>query len=299
MKNIYIGCIIIFVVVFIIVLLFFTCMRTYSTNIGNVLSDYMYRRHSGIETYYKIKTSDSDLTEFFDGIIKNDTDKIVEHDFAKTGDIGDSDKWRPLGRKDFLFFWKSIRNDIKNTYDKTIPDKYKNVKYPVLHFRCSDIPFVRHDGYHIPKISSVKWVINILKDKNYSKIIWLNCKSHTHVMKINNTLCDSINNIYIEEFKKSGIEVILQCDTILKDFYTMVYSPLLISLNSSSFSFMAGISKNPENYISCNMGREINGEYELQKQDEADWYLNMEEPVLHKNIKNYFDMEEIKRAVYN
>ena len=44
---------------------------------------------------------------------------------------------------------------------------------------------------------------------------------------------------------------------------------------------------------------EVNGKYEFQKQNEADWHLSMDEPVLHKNIKNYLDIREVMDNIYN
>ena len=59
---------------------------------------------------------------------------------------------------------------------------------------------------------------------------------------------------------------------------------------------MAGISKDPINYMSNNMGEEINNEF--IKQTEGDWIYSSYEPILHKDIKNYYDINELKRLMF-
>ncbi len=218
-----------------------------------------------------------------------------EYNFA-TNTCG-SNKWHALDREGFLEFWKDARYKIKDAYDKSISDEYKYVNYPVIHFRCSDIPFNRHEEYHIPKRSTIIWISDELKKRGYKTAYFLNCIKHLTKNDIHASVCEKLSNLYIEIFKENGIILLPECNSVMKDFYMMVYSPILVSLNPSSFSFMAGISKDPNNYISCDMGIEVNGVY--KKQTETDWVTDKNEPVLHRDVKDYKNYDELKNIVYN
>jgi hypothetical protein len=254
------------------------------TNIGNILSDYFYAKYANNMNSIFPNTT-PEIRDFLLKIQQHDT--LPPYKFPSFTDDITPDKWIQRDRKNFLEFWKKARPYVRKVYDKTIPDNKKQINYPVIHFRCSDIPFNRHFMYHLPKIDTVNAIISILLERNISNVIWLNCNKH---LSDTNT-CNEINDFYIGIFEKNGIHVMKQCNSILDDFYLMIYCPLLVSLNSSSFSFMAGISKDPEDYISCNMGLEEMGEYKLQK--DADWLMIKSEPLLHKDVNDYYNIEEL------
>lgn len=186
----------------------------------------------------------------------------------------------------YLNYWQSIRPMVKKLYETNV--EAKSVRYPVVHFRCSDSPFNKHNQYHMTKSSSVLWMAEQIKSRGYDEIILLSCNSHR---SLDYDSCASYIQYYSDLFVESGLKVNQQCESIYEDFFTMVYSPLLVSLNASSFSFMAGVAKDPENYISCNMGIEIDGIYYVQ--NEADWILDPNPPLLHKDVRDYHDTIDV------
>lgn len=199
--------------------------------------------------------------------------------------------WNQLdadGRRkaNYLYYWQTVRPMVRKLYETNA--EMKSVKYPVVHFRCSDSPFNKHNQYHMTKSSSVRWMAEQIKNKGYDEIILLSCNSHR---SLDYDSCASYIQYYSDLFIESGIKVNQQCESIYEDFFTMVYSPLLVSLNASSFSFMAGVAKDPANYISCNMGIEIEGVYSLQ--NEADWILDPNQPLLHKDVRDYHDTVDV------
>lgn len=190
-------------------------------------------------------------------------------------------------KKNYLEFWQTVRPQTRTLYQHNIKDP--GVVVPVVHFRCSDSPFNKHRQYHLTKATTVKWMAEKIKERGYSEVILLNCNQH-HSQDRNS--CAKYAKYYSKIFNDQGISVNEQCNSLMSDFALMVYSPLLITLNSSSLSFVAGIAKDPKDYISCNMGVEqAGGNYVLQSQ--ADWILSDEAPLLHVQVPDYNDAQEV------
>ncbi len=262
-------------------------------NLGNILLKYIYNKaiyNIDVVNIEDASKRDGDIIKFIEDI------KRYGHTFKSSHSFTDGkslNMWNPMGRKGYLNFWQDIRPNLRNAYNNIIPDKYKNIEHPVIHFRCSDTPFIRFHSYHIPKEDYVEHVSSFLKNKGFNTAIFLNCPSHRSTV-YNRKMCHMFSQLYTNLFKNYGITLISRCNSIMEDFYTMIYCPLLISLNESSYSFMAGISKKPDQYISYGNGIEVNNIYSKHKKREADWVLYDHDPVLHKNIKNYYDFNEVK-----
>lgn len=189
-------------------------------------------------------------------------------------------------KQNYLQYWQMIRPAIQKFYQKNIV--FKKIEIPVVHFRCSDSPFNKHIQYHMSKESSVKWMAQTIKKRGFNEIIILSCNKH---FSLDQNSCNKYTEFYANVFRRSGLNVMIQCNSVYEDFVLMLHAPLLVSLNASSYSFMAGIAKDPKNYISCNMGIEIKGKYMLQ--NAADWILDYREPLLHVDVHDYNDAEKI------
>ncbi len=262
--------------------------------LGNVLARY----------FHFINTSDASNDEVLERFVidtRNVTDRKLQA-FYKNFDwsvqptpiryksSGDS-SWNQLNpdgshKTNYLNYWQNIRPMVKKLYETNVAAK--PVEYPVVHFRCSDTPFNKHNQYHMTTSSSVEWMADQIKSRGYDEIILLSCNSH---LSLDYDSCASYIRYYSDIFATSGIRVNQQCSSIYDDFFTMVYSPLLISLNSSSFSFMAGVAKDPDDYISCNMGIEVDGVYYVQTG--ADWILDPNQPLLHSDVRDYHDTLDV------
>lgn len=163
---------------------------------------------------------------------------------------------------------------------------YKNVLYPVIHFRCADTPFIRHPRYHFQKYEFYKTALNKIKnDKNisYDKVILLSCTSHNSNDK-NKTCCNTYSNSLSSYLKYINYNSIIECKTYVEDFATLFYAPAVISIGSS-YSFMSGFFGNGI-FISGGHLEEIDDTHKCTSCD--DWLLTNYD-IKHKNIDDYYD----------
>jgi len=265
--------------------------------LGNRLSEYIYYvyidplpRIAMDQKMHAQWVTDPNLRKFYDGL---DWTPVSNFSYTTRPDS----TWNPIdfngdAKENYLEFWQSIRPAMRDLLNQHV--KQRSVAYPIVHFRCSDSPFNKHFNYHMPKATSVKWMAERLKERGFSKAIMLSCNQHR---SMDQNSCATYINYYSNIFAASGIKMTAQCNSIFEDFALMVHSPMLVTLNASSFSFMAGIVKEPQNYISCNLGMELNNKYILQTA--ADWILDPAEPLLHKDVIDYNDTVDVIQRLSN
>lgn len=86
-------------------------------------------------------------------------DKLKEEDFTyiKFNLFLKKAYWQVINnrREKFWLIMKPLMNQI---IDDTLKKSglYKKVQYPVIHFRCSDIPFIRNKQYKLQNIRFIK-----------------------------------------------------------------------------------------------------------------------------------------------
>lgn len=267
--------------------------RLHHSSLGNNLCSYFYYKATNLQDIFvsRIKSAwkidaDKELRKFYKTLEWQRIDSATPFYSAHYA------AWMPydaVGREkpNYLEFWQQLRPTIATTYKKKLPKK--QVLHPVMHFRCSDVPFIKMGFYHLTKRSTVEWMASKILDKGYNHIIILNCDKHKRHHA--DYACQQYLQYYVGILVNQGISVDYQCDSVLQDFASMFYSPLLVSLNPSSFSFMAGIAKDPNNYIACNMGVEYEGEYFFQTK--TDWVTDTNEPLLHAHVEDYNDVEKV------
>lgn len=190
--------------------------------------------------------------------------------------------WPDHLKQYYTGFWDICGRILARRYNKVLSKI--SVTEPVIHFRCSDIPFNRNREYHIPKDDMLHWVAKELKTHGYKTAILLNCTKHLS-KDGNDKYCKDFLDHYVDILKEHGISVRFQCKDILEDFATMYYSPLLVSLNGSSFSLAAGMAKDPTKFISSNNGIENGGKYEYSKR--LSWNYYKGRPILHSEVADY------------
>ncbi len=190
-------------------------------------------------------------------------------------------------KKNYLLYWQYVRPHIQQHFNQYL--ERITVQQPIMHFRCSDIPFNKAAQYHIITRKSVAWIAEKIKNAGYDNATMLVCNEYLTWDYKNS--CQKYADFYQQQFAQHGISVQQQCDDVYSDFARMYYAPLLISLNGSSYSFMAGVAKDPKHYISANMGIEIKGKYKLQT--EADWILDARAPMLHSQVDSYYDADTV------
>ena len=139
--------------------------------------------------------------------------------------------------------WKSLQpiveKCIKNSKNLSniITPKYECV----IHFRCADVPFVKHKSYHLLKYSWYSKAINMaLLYKNFTKIHIIMCNTH-HSNKLSYLCNDLVKDLQSFILKTFNIQSIVICNKPDEDFYIMYNSHILIGC-ISSFSFFAGLA---------------------------------------------------------
>ncbi len=190
-------------------------------------------------------------------------------------------------------FWDIMYNIVNNTLNEMFIKNglKKNIEYPVIHFRCSDVPFVKHFSYHLQKYSYLKDCLDEAKiklNKKFDKVILVSCSFHLAENK-NQEKC----NIYIESMKEYlesiGYEVIVQCQSNIDDFATIFYAPVIIS-PGSSFSFMSGYFGGG---LFFSEGHYIEGKEDLTKCKDCKEWLKSGYSIPHSEITDYYDTDSV------
>lgn len=267
------------------------------TPLGSVMSAYFYNKHTkGYHVYatYALhikRVTDFKLKKFYKTLDWSSKGTIVDFksDIDKTWQLYNQ-KGKP--KENYLQYWQTVRPFTQKFYDEKIP-KMK-VNHPIVHFRCSDAPFVTHPLYHLSKRNSVQWMIDKIKAQGYQEVTILSCNRHR---RVKNNTCGLYLKYYTQLFTDSEVKVKTECHDVFTDFTLMVNAPVLVSLNPSSFGFMAGIAKEPSKYISCNLGTEFNNSYLLQ--DQADWLMAPYQPLLHSEVIDYKDAKKVISQLTN
>ena len=150
-------------------------------------------------------------------------------------------------------FWLCMKEIVYTILDNAFikSNLKKTVDTPVIHFRCSDTPFIRHPQYHFQKYEFYKEVLDKISSKlgihkkymnnkqnNKKKIKVLACSFHRSDDAIKKS-CAIYTNSLCDYLKSINYEPIIECNKNSEDFATLFYAPAVISIGSS-FSFMSG-----------------------------------------------------------
>ncbi len=214
-------------------------------------------------------------------------------------DFWDIEYWNISDKKreSFWFILKPTINKIlKEMFEKN--NLKKNIEEPVIHYRCSDVPFIRNNNYHLVKNKFYKDVLDKIQQihkKKYNneikKIRLLYCNSHKSNVK-NKKCCDIYLNSLIKYLESFGYTIIEQCNSNIDDFATIFYSPYVITAGSS-FSFFSGFF-NDGLYFSEGHNLLYN---ESKKCENCNDWLYKGYSILHSQIKNYYDIEDVLKLL--
>ena len=230
-----------------------------SVNIGNFLAEYFYLM--GLDFLdkkdFQTEKINDDIfirkipshVKFRDDIYTSMTNsglskQIVLDSFAKFDNGQPTSSWVIID-KIHETFWNCMRPIIHSTISNAFAEENINPisNIPVIHFRCSDVPFERNPNYGFQKYKFFIDALNTIHkkaNKKYGDVHISYCNTH---LKNDNGTCD----IYVDSLKqyleKNGYRVNINCQSNIMDFATMFFSPAVIS-TSSSFSFMSGFFSN-------------------------------------------------------
>jgi hypothetical protein len=270
-------------------------------NMGNYLVIYFYLMGKsfleGNNFYYKHKNFD--FIKDLPSKVKLNVDirnKLIENNFTIDELVKEEKKiilvamWTIINKRREQF-WLIMKPQIHSILDKTLRKNnlYKKIDCPVIHFRCSDIPFIRNGYYFFQKYKFFKDSLNEIKKKlniNYKKVILLSCNFHKST-DLNSEKC----NIYAESLKtyleNLGYIVDVKCSSNLEDFATIFYAPAIIS-TCSSFSFMSGFFSDG---LFISEGHYASGS-NIKCNDCGDWLKNGYS-IEHHDVMDYYDTDSV------
>lgn len=313
MNNIYIN----IIVICIVIIIFFVINKyiykieyfknNIKTNIGNYLVIYFYLMGKaflqGDDFIYKTKNTEliRDLPEYVELNI-DIHNKLIQNNFTIGELIREEKKiilvamWTIINKRREQF-WLIMKPQVNYILNQTLikNNLKKTINYPVIHFRCSDTPFIRNGYYFFQKYSffrdSLEEIKNITKI-NYNKVILLSCNFHKSNNK-NSEKCNIYSNSLEEYLRDLGYDVIVQCQSNLDDFATIFYAPAIIS-TCSSYSFMAGFFSNG---IFISEGHYASGS-DIKCNDCGDW-LKKGYSIEHADITDYYDTDSVIKLLKN
>ena len=198
------------------------------------------------------KQLDAELIHFYREL---PYDFLPDRDFSEFQvDCEPRSCWEPFRcGADYVAIWEALGPSAKEVLDRTLRkvNCVRSQKYPVIHFRCSDCPFVLNEVYHFPYYDYYEWAIDKLRSRNVDCSEVLILASHQHrSASANRQSCRKYVRGLSEFLNEMGIQTRSQCGTTLEDFSTMFYAPGLIG-GASSYSFSAGVGKISEGTFCC------------------------------------------------
>jgi hypothetical protein len=215
------------------------------SDIGNVLSSYYYKLVLSILKKENFNYSnDAEFIKEFPKYIKWNEEiynELIKNNISIDDVISISD----------VSFWhiqhnilQKIHTIMKPTIHKIFDDTFKKlnlnkeIKFPIIHFRCADTPFIKHESYYFQKYSYFNNSLKELQDKigKFTDVTILACFSHVSSDEDKQS-CNTYVNKLKEHLNKYNVHI--DCNSNVDDFVSMFYAPAVIS-TISSFSFMAG-----------------------------------------------------------
>ena len=262
--------------------------KSWSNAIGNILSNYFYGM--GI-SWSKKETYKCDwINEFVNDFYKALPREIPYPQGLQVPDYKshqgfegvsawtvDSDE----GKK----FWEILKPYIHDIIGNALEKSGLKViqKNPVIHFRCSDVPFNRMGSYHLVKYQFYKDGL-----KGQQEVDLISCHSHLSDAK-NSDTCKNYVDLLVKEL--DPIKVNVKCQHYFEDFACMFYAPLVLS-TGSSMSFMSGFFghgkfltaghifdefKNTPDCTICSHPRSIN--------------------LMHNEVSDYYDVQSVHKLL--
>lgn len=156
-----------------------------------------------------------------------------------------------------------------------------------IHFRCSDVPFMRSNQYHLQKYSYFKECLDQVSYLKYKKIKLVSCQFHNSSEE-NKTACEKYLSSLSDYLSSLGYTVEMQCKSNIEDFACLFYAPVVIS-TGGSFSFMSGFFGHG---IFISEGHYIDGKNAETKCTDCEW-LKHGYSLKHDAVKDYYDTDNV------
>lgn len=272
-------------------------------HIGNYLSVYFFRMGISIlkqEDFY-FELDDTNFIKYLPkNITYNDNEdfKNLYNCFNEKGITYENMKntlyyaeWY-IRNNNQMQFWMCMKPLINKLLDNAFIETglTERVDCPIIHFRCSDVPFQRHPSYHIDRYEFYKKALERINEKldiQYKKVKILYNNYHLSDDK-KRIMCDVYCNQLKNYLNKIGYEVEIYSNSDIDDFSNLFYAPAVIS-GVSSYSFMSGFFGNGI-FITSEHLEEQEAKLDCNLCDE--WMFKGYQ-IKHNTVHDYFDITEL------
>jgi hypothetical protein len=162
----------------------------------------------------------------------------------KTSSLWNPSEWKTAA--EYSAFWASKHEDMRQKMlDLRVTPNSNFVRTAIVHFRCSDVPFINMPEYPLQPRAYFKFVADFLrKYDDVDNVVVVNCNEHgKHQLA---PLCHKYAHVIQEwlqgDLPQMPVDVNLACETQKETFEAMLGSHTLIS-TGGSFSFVPGMLK--------------------------------------------------------
>ncbi|CAK9034966.1 Exostosin domain-containing protein [Durusdinium trenchii] len=192
-------------------------------------------------------------------------------------------------QQQYVSFWEAARPVLRRYFLASFPERSEGA-LPVVHVRLGDVPMNRHEEYHLAGLQAVEFVARTVG----KKAVLVTNAAHMTGPKAR-AMARRYVAMYVDMFRAAGTAIDLVDDGSQEsDLRLMLDAPLLVQLNCSSFSFMAGMAKSRGKFVRAYPfieGRPFHTDL-LPEGSFVPF-----PPVPHNSVTNYFDFESVKRLV--
>lgn len=258
--------------------------KWYVNSIGNILCSYFYKMGNSWSKGETFVWDEQFKNEFYKNLpTKLDPPKDVKIPAYKNNrtSFENLSAWI-CDSEEAVNFWKSMKPFVHKIIGEALEKSGLRVNQtkPVIHFRCSDVPFRKSDDYHFQKYKFFKDAVG---SDNEVEII----TCHTHLSEVKNQkACSKYVELLIKEL--SPTKATVQCRHYFEDFAVMFYAPKVIS-TGSSMSFMAGFFGHGEFITAGHFTEGSENTCKICKYSGVD--------VLHSDVSDYYDIDSVHKKL--
>eukprot|EP00039_Didymoeca_costata_P031245 m.33858 g.33858 ORF g.33858 m.33858 type:complete len:241 (+) comp8615_c0_seq1:1288-2010(+) len=180
-------------------------------------------------------------------------------------------------------------------------------KTVLVHFRCSDVPFIKHINYHLQPKSYWKYVADKIVKLGGTEVQFLLCPFAINNVQIPSaTRCPVFLETivsFLKEFLPSNVKIneVPNCWSSATTLLAMRHADILVSGIESSFVFIAGVFKR-ERFITPRFDIELyRSRFAFHRLVAKTIFWSMYDgpPIFHKFVKSYDSDKYFNYSTFN
>ena len=257
--------------------------KWYVNSIGNVLCSYFYRMGNAWSIGERFVWGEQFKNEFYRNLPKELDPPVGSKipPYKNNRDFENLSAWI-CDTEDSVNFWNAMKPYVHKIIGEALERSGLKMiqRNPVIHFRCSDVPFRKSEDYHFQKYKFFKQSLG-----KENKVDLITCNTHL-AEDGNQSACEKYVRLLVEYL--NPIEVDVTCSHYFIDFAKMYYAPKVVS-TGSSMSFMAGYFGNGEFVTAGHFSEGSSNQCKICKYSGVD--------ISHSEIENYYDVDSVHKKL--